>query len=32
MPREQDAWIDEDGNVGYLTGPQMELWLVGAGR
>ena len=32
MQREEDAWIDEDGNLSYLTGPQMELWLVGAGR
>jgi hypothetical protein len=32
MPREEDAWINEDGNLSYLTGPQMELWLVGAGR
>jgi hypothetical protein len=32
MQREEDAWIDEDGNLSYLTGPQMELWLVGAGN
>jgi len=29
MPREEDAWIDDDGRVTYLTGPQSELWLVG---
>lgn len=29
MPREEDAWIDDDGKVSYLTGPQTELWLVG---
>jgi hypothetical protein len=29
MPREEDAWIDDDGTVTYLTGPQTELWLVG---
>lgn len=29
MAREEDAWIDEDGNVRFLVGPQSELWLVG---
>ena len=32
IPREEDAWIDEDGKISYLAGPQTELWLVGAGR
>jgi hypothetical protein len=29
MAREEDAWVDEDGMVHFMTGPQMELWLVG---
>ncbi len=29
MPREEDAWVDEQGVVRYLAGPQKELWLVG---
>lgn len=32
MPREEDAWIDGEGKVSWLTGPQTELWLVGAGH
>lgn len=28
IPREEDAWIDEQGKITYLTGPQMELWLI----
>jgi hypothetical protein len=28
IPREEDAWIDDQGNVTYLTGPQKELWLI----
>ena len=28
MPREEDAWIDDDGNVSFITGPQRELWLI----
>lgn len=26
--REEDAWIDDDGKVTYLSGPQTALWLV----
>lgn len=29
MAREEDAWVDEDGMVHFMSGPQMELWLVG---
>jgi len=29
MAREEDAWIDEDGQVHFMVGPQMELWLIG---
>ena len=29
MAREEDAWIDEDGNVYFMSGPQRELWVVG---
>ena len=28
IPREEDAWIDHNGQVSYLTGPQEELWLI----
>jgi Xaa-Pro aminopeptidase len=28
MAREEDAWIDEDGGVRPLAGPQTELWLI----
>ena len=28
MPREEDAWIDGDGKVSFITGPQEELWLI----
>jgi len=28
MPREEDAWIDNDGKVSFITGPQQELWLI----
>jgi hypothetical protein len=28
MPREEDAWIDDDGKAHFLTGPQKELWLI----
>ena len=28
MPREEDAWVDEDGEVHYFAGPQKELWLI----
>jgi hypothetical protein len=28
LPREEDAWIDQQGKITYLTGPQKELWLI----
>ena len=28
MAREEDAWIDDEGNVSFITGPQQELWLI----
>lgn len=28
MPREEDAWIDDNGNTHFITGPQQELWLI----
>ncbi len=28
IPREEDAWIDDEGRVRYLTGPQKALWLI----
>lgn len=28
--REEDAWIDENGNVLYFAGPQKELWVIGS--
>lgn len=28
MAREEDAWIDGDGNVRFITGPQQALWLI----
>jgi hypothetical protein len=28
MAREEDAWIDDDGNTHFITGPQKELWLI----
>lgn len=28
MAREEDAYIDADGQAQFLTGPQMELWLI----
>lgn len=28
MPREEDAWIDDHGQVHFITGPQQELWLI----
>jgi len=28
MAREEDAWIDDDGDAHFLTGPQQELWLI----
>lgn len=30
MAREEDAWVDADGEVHFMAGPQAELWLVGA--
>ncbi|MEX2496137.1 MAG: M24 family metallopeptidase [Woeseia sp.] len=32
IPREEDAWIDEDGKVSYITGPQEALWLIRSER
>lgn len=32
MAREEDAWINDEGEVTWLTGPQTELWLVGTGH
>jgi Xaa-Pro aminopeptidase len=29
MAREEDAWLDAQGGVRFLTGPQRELWLIG---
>lgn len=29
MAREEDAWVDENGAVRFLVGPQADLWLVG---
>ena len=29
MAREEDAWVDADGQVRFLVGPQPELWLIG---
>ena len=29
MAREEDAWIDADGRVHFMVGPQKELWLIG---
>jgi hypothetical protein len=29
MAREEDAWVDENGQVHFMVGPQMELWLIG---
>jgi len=29
MAREEDAWVDENGQVHFMVGPQKELWLVG---
>jgi len=29
MAREEDAWLDANGGVRFLTGPQRELWLIG---
>ena len=28
IPREEDAWIDDAGNVSYITGPQREFWII----
>jgi hypothetical protein len=28
MLREEDAWVDENGEVHYFAGPQEELWLI----
>lgn len=28
MAREEDAWVDADGDVRYFAGPQMDLWLI----
>jgi hypothetical protein len=28
MLREEDAWVDDGGDVRYFAGPQEELWLV----
>lgn len=28
MPREEDAWIGDDGTASFITGPQQELWLI----
>jgi hypothetical protein len=29
MAREEDAWVDQNGQVHFMVGPQMELWLIG---
>ena len=29
MAREEDAWIDAEGKIHFLVGPQKELWLIG---
>ena len=29
MAREEDAWVDENGDVHFMAGPQAALWLVG---
>ena len=29
MAREEDAWVDENGDVRFMVGPQQELWLIG---
>lgn len=29
MYREEDAWIDDQGQVRFMTGPQEELWVIG---
>lgn len=29
MYREEDAWVDAEGGVRFMVGPQRELWLVG---
>jgi len=29
MAREEDAWVDENGEVRFMVGPQKELWLIG---
>jgi Xaa-Pro aminopeptidase len=29
MAREEDAWVDAEGQVHFMVGPQMELWLIG---
>ena len=26
--REEDAWIDADGRVHFMAGPQQELWTI----
>lgn len=29
MMREEDAWIDANGDLRFMAGPQMDLWIVG---
>ena len=29
MAREEDAWVNEEGEVHFLAGPQEKLWLIG---
>ena len=28
IQREEDAWIDDSGQVSFITGPQREFWLI----
>ena len=28
IQREEDAWIDDSGEVSFITGPQREFWLI----
>lgn len=30
--REEDAWVDAEGRVRWMAGPQKELWLIRSGR
>lgn len=32
MLREEDAWLDQQGKIRFMVGPQKELWLVGVGN